>query len=187
MPTIREAQQKLRALPEQPKERPVINHLSKYVTPQSVLFERDAGVCGDKIPDGYVVFTAFGVEFLVKQTLLKNPNVMWHASVRKFLEDLADRHKNRTMYVCVNAQHDVCVCSALSARFYEEERFRIDGTEIVAEKGVYDAHNSQDVKWLLNLVERFKKQRVMLISENDLPVDLNIRNNNAPFVGHCPE
>lgn len=187
MSTIRETNLKERQTPAPPKERPVINHLSKYVTLQSVLFGRDAGVCGDEVPDGYIVFHAFGVEFIVKQTMLENPNIMRDAKVKAFLEDIADKHKNRTMYICVNTKHEVCVCDPLSAQFYAKEEFRIDGTRIIAEQGVYDSHNSQDVKWLLSLVERFKKQRVMLVSENDFPVDVNIRSGNAAFVGHHPE
>ncbi len=77
--------------------------------PQSALFSRDAGVCGDDVPDGYVVFSAFGTEFIVKQTMLEEPDVMRDAQMKKFLENIAEMHKNRTMYICVNAKNEVCV------------------------------------------------------------------------------
>lgn len=187
MPTIKEEQRKARQKPLSEKQPVAINLQTKYVSPNSILFGRDAGICGDEVSDGYIVFRAFGTEFIVKQTMLENPNIMRDTKVRECLKHIADTHANRTMYICINTKGEVCICDAATARFHKQEKFCIDGTKIVAEKGVYDGQNSKDVKWLLSLVERFKKQRVMLVSENDIPIDVNIRNGNEAFVGHHPE
>lgn len=187
MPSIKQQQLKARQTPL-PEKKPVQIFLqTMYSEPKSELFARDAGICGDEVPDGYVVFRAFGTEFIVQQTMLENPNVMRDAKIRNFLKHIADMHKNRTMYICINNRGQVCVCDASTARFYKQEKLCIDGTKIVAEKGIYNSQDSRDVKWLLSLVERFKKQRVMLVSENDIPIDVNIRAGNEAFVGHHPE
>lgn len=150
-------------------------------------YDRDVGAEGDPVPEGYILFRAYEVEFLVRQKQLRNTNLMREAKIRKFLKEVAAMHKNRTMYIGISKSGRPGVYDALSQDVIIPEEFYLNGVSIVMEKGAYNRNNTQDMKWLTAVTERFKKQRVLLYTESENTIDEDIMLGQETFIIHHPE
>lgn len=160
----------------------------KYVDLKLFFQDRDVGAAGEPVPEGYTLIKAHDVEFLVDTNDISNPNLMNDPKVRTFFKDLAERHKSRTMYICVDKQGRAGVFDFFSSNhIIEPEKLTINGTNIVMERNAYDINDSQDKAWLETMVERFKSQRVVVYTLNENTIDDSIHHGDSIMVAHNPE
>ena len=193
MGNIRDYHMKLREKKEseQPKTK-VPNKLNpafKYGNIEDFFCNDDVGKEGDPVPEEYILFKAYDVEFLVKQKYVSDVNFMRSKKMRDFLKDIAKEHKSRKMLIGINSDGYPGVYDYSNERhIIDKEEFNMNGVDIIMERGAYDINNPKDRVWLQKVTERFKKERVVIFTvAGDESINQCVEENAIGNISYNPE
>ena len=128
----------------------------------------DAGIKGDPVPEGFVIFDLFDVEFLVGESIAANLTAdLKRPEVKHFMDLFSCYYHNCEMHIGVDVKNMPYI-SSFGFR-HEPENLHVYGVDVIAEKGTFDVSSEKDMAILEKLTDHYKEQRVVLWYEGENP------------------
>lgn len=128
----------------------------------------DQGIKGDPVPEGYVIFDLFDVEFLARSNIAANLTAdLKRPEVRRYLDLFSCYYHNCEMRIMADTGNMPYISSFGFLR--EPQELHVYGVNIITEKGTFDINSEKDMAVLEKLTDRYKKQRVVLWYQGEDP------------------